>query len=104
MFNLKKKVKNKAHIEASIGVTFIVKEISTFISYYFQSHLRTGINRVPRHDDGVEVPSNGNLSIFSNPGQPTPKNVIKGRYLPEIEFRQAHNYVLFNFDELRPFI
>jgi hypothetical protein len=58
----------------------------------------------PRHDDGGEVPSSGNLSIFSNPGRPTPKNTVRGRYLSKIEFRQAHNYVLFNCDELRPFI
>jgi len=32
LFNLKKKVKNKAHVEASICEVYIVKEISTFIS------------------------------------------------------------------------
>ena len=101
--NLKKKVKNKAHVEASICEAYIIEEISTFISYYFESHLRTRINRVPQHDDGSEVPSSRNLSIFSNPGRPTPKNVAWGRYLSKIEFRQAHNYVLFNCDELRPF-
>jgi hypothetical protein len=104
LFNLKKKVKNNAHVEASISEAYIVEEISTFISYYFEPHLRTRINRVPRHDDGDEVLSSGNLSIFSNPGRPTPKNAVRGRYLSEIEFRQAHNYVLFKCDELRPFI
>jgi hypothetical protein len=104
LFNLKKKVKNKVHVEASICEAYIVKEISTFISYYFEPHLRTRINRVPHHDDGGEVSSSRNLSIFSNPGRPTPKKVVKGRYLLEIEFRQAYNYVLFNCDELRPFI
>jgi hypothetical protein len=44
------------------------------------------------------------LSIFSNPGRPTPKNIVRGRYLLEIKFKQAHNYVLFNYDELIPFI
>jgi len=102
--NLKKKAKNKAHVEASICEAYIVKEISTFISYYFEPHLRTRINRVPRHDDGGEVSSSGNLSIFFNPRRPTPKNAVRGRYLSEIEFRQAHNYILFNYDELRPFI
>jgi hypothetical protein len=68
LFNLKKKVKNKAHIEASICESYIVEEISIFISYYFEPHLRTRINRVPRYDDGGEVPSSGNLSIVSNPG------------------------------------
>ena len=91
---LKKKVKNKAHVEASICEAYIVEEISTFISYYFEPHLRMRINRVPRHDDGGEVPSSGNLSIFFNPRRPIPNNAVKGRYLSEIEFRQAHNYVL----------
>ena len=104
MFNLKKKVKNKAHVEALICEASIVEETSTFISYYFEPHLRRRINHIPRHDDGGEVPSSGNLSIFSNTRQPTPKNVVKGRYLLEIEFKQAHNYVLFNCDESRPFI
>jgi hypothetical protein len=87
LFNLKKKVKNKAHVEASICEAYIVEEISTFISYYFEPHLRTRINRVPQHDDGDEVLSSENLSIFSNPGRPTPKNAVMGRYLSEIEFR-----------------
>jgi hypothetical protein len=39
---------------------------SSFISYYFEPHLRTRINYVSRHDDGGEVPSRGNLSIFSS--------------------------------------
>ena len=59
-------VKNKAHVEASIYEAYIVEEISTFISYYFEPHLRTRINRVPRNDDSGEVPSSGNLSIFFN--------------------------------------
>jgi hypothetical protein len=50
------------------------------------------------------VPSSGNLLIFSNLGWPTPNNVVRGRYLSKIEFQQAHNYMLFNCDELRPFI
>jgi hypothetical protein len=63
-----KKVKNKVHVEASICVAYIVEEISTFILYYFEPHPGTKINRVPRHDDGGQVPSSSNLSIFSNPG------------------------------------
>jgi hypothetical protein len=104
LFNFKKKIKNKTHVEASICKAYIVEEILTFISYYFEPYLRTRINHVPRHDDGGEVPLSENLSIFSNPGRPAPKNIVRGRYLSEIKFRQAHNYVLFNCDELRPFI
>jgi len=72
-----KKVKNKAHVETSTCEAYIVEEISIFISYYFEPHLRTKINRVPQHDNGGEVPSSGNLSIFSNPGRPTPKNTVR---------------------------
>jgi len=101
---LKKKVKNKVHVEASICEAYIVEEISIFISYYFEPHLRTRINHVLWHDDDGEVPSSRNLSIFSNPGRPIPKNIVRRRYLSKIEFRQAYNYVPFNCDELRHFI
>ena len=90
MFNLKKKkkeVKHKVHVEASICEGYIVEKISIFISYYFEPHLRTRINRVPRHDNGGEVSSSGNLSIFFNHKRPTPKNVVRERYLSKIEFR-----------------
>jgi hypothetical protein len=50
------------------------------------------------------VPSNGYLSIFFNPGWLVPKNIVRERYLTKFQFRHAHNYVLFNYDELRPFI
>ena len=69
-FNLKKRIKNKAHVEASICEAYIVEKISTFISYYFEPHLKTRINRVPRHDDDGEVPLSENLSIFK-------KNILK---------------------------
>ena len=69
-FNLKKRIKNKAHVETSICEAYIVEEISTFISYYFEPHLRTRINHVPRHDDDGEVTLSENLSIFK-------KNILK---------------------------
>jgi hypothetical protein len=68
LFNLQKKVKNKKHVEALICEAYIVEEILTFSSYYFKPHLRTKINRIPRHDDGGEVPSSGDLTILSHPG------------------------------------
>jgi len=46
--------------------------------------LRTRINHVPWYGGGGEVPSNGNLSIFSSTGRPTPTNAVRGRYLSEI--------------------
>jgi hypothetical protein len=73
LFNLKKKVKNKVYVEVLICEAYIVDDILTFISYYFEPHLRTRINCVLRHNDGGEVPLSENLSIFSNPERPALK-------------------------------
>jgi len=51
LFNLKRKVKNKACVEALIYKAYIVEYILTFIPYYFELHLRTRIKCVSRHDD-----------------------------------------------------
>jgi hypothetical protein len=45
---------------------------------------RIKINHISRYDDNGEVPSSENLSTFSNPGRPTPKNAIRKRYLSKI--------------------
>jgi hypothetical protein len=68
LLNLKRKVKNKVFIEASICEAYIVEKISIFILYYFDPHLRTRINCVPKHDDYGEVLSSENLLIFYHPG------------------------------------
>jgi hypothetical protein len=54
-----------AHIKTLICEAYIVEEISTFISYYFEPQLRTRINHVLKHGDGGEMLLNENLSIFS---------------------------------------
>jgi hypothetical protein len=77
VFNLKRKVKNKTHIEASICEAYIVEEISIFILNYFKPHLRTRINCVLRHDNGGEVSSSGNLLMFSHFGLLIPKNIVR---------------------------
>ena len=66
--------------------------------------MRIIINRVPRHNDGGEFSSSVNFSIFFDPDRPLSKNVVSIRYLKNIEFRQTNNYMLFNYDELRPFV
>jgi len=54
------------YVKTFIGGAYIVEESLIFISYYFETHLITRINRLLRHDDGEEVPSSENLSIFFN--------------------------------------
>lgn len=43
------------HIEISIYETYIVKEISIFTLYYFESHLRTIINHILRNNVDGEL-------------------------------------------------
>ncbi|EOY00812.1 Transposase tnp2 [Theobroma cacao] len=66
---LKKKVKNRAFVEGSICEAYVIEEVSSFCSWYFEPAMRTRVNRVPRNDDGGEVDSISRLSIFTHPGR-----------------------------------
>jgi hypothetical protein len=66
--------------------------------------MRIIINRVPRHNDDGEFSSGDNFSILFDPDRPLSNNVVSIRYLKNIQFRQTNNYMLFNYDELRPFV
>jgi hypothetical protein len=56
------------------------------------------------NNDGGELLSSGNLSIFYHLDWLLSKNVVSIRYLTDIKFRQAYNYVIFNCDKMRHFI
>jgi len=65
---LKKMVKNRYRVEGSICEAYIIKEILTFSSHYFQPNVQTRLNKVTRNDDGGEVDAPyGCLSIFCIP-------------------------------------
>ncbi|CAA2969179.1 Hypothetical predicted protein [Olea europaea subsp. europaea] len=42
--HLKKKVKNRAHVEASIVEAYLLEETSTFCSLYFDQYIQTRLN------------------------------------------------------------
>lgn len=65
--------------------------------------MRTRINCIQRHNDSGEM-SCGNLLMFSHVRRPLSKNTVSKRYLIDFKFRQLHNYKLFNYDELMPFV
>ena len=100
---IKKKVNNKARVEGSICEAYIIEEISTFCSFYFESHIQTKINKVERNDVGGEVDApEGCLSIFTHPGRAVGREKI--RYLTDVELQAANIYVLLNCDEIQPFV
>jgi hypothetical protein len=82
----------------------IIEEISTFTSYYFELHLRARINCITRNNGAVKLPSSTNLSIFCHFIRPLSKKPVRRRYLTDIEFKQTHIYMIFNYDEFRPFV
>ena len=103
LHELKKKVKNKAHVEGSICEAYLIQETSRFTSSYFPPHVETMLNKVDRNDDGGEVDApDGCFSIFMHPGRPAGK--MKERYLSENELDAARLYVLLNCDEVQPFV
>ncbi|XVE92707.1 hypothetical protein REPUB_Repub01dG0122800 [Reevesia pubescens] len=103
MHHLKKKVTNKAIVEASICEAYIIEEITTFCSHYFDSNILTKLTQVPCNDDGGEVESMGRLSIFTYLGRAfVPKSV--SRYLYDDEYQAAKIYVLLNCEEIWPYV
>ncbi|KAL0314988.1 UNVERIFIED_CONTAM: hypothetical protein Scaly_2900000 [Sesamum calycinum] len=66
---LKKKVKNKAFVEASIVEVYIVEEIGMCTSQYFESFMQSK-RSMPRRNDECTSNSDGfQVSIFNYPGR-----------------------------------
>nr|GEW62868.1 hypothetical protein [Tanacetum cinerariifolium] len=79
LYQLKKKVKNKARVESSICKAYIMEEIS-----HFEPHGLTNSTRVRRNDDGGNVNEREDvLSIFKHPVRPSGNS--KRRYLNDNE-------------------
>ncbi|KAL0282920.1 UNVERIFIED_CONTAM: hypothetical protein Sangu_2922600 [Sesamum angustifolium] len=67
--DLKKKVKNKAHVEASVCEAYIVQEIGWFTSHYFESHVTCKRHRPGRNDELTQNNDRVARDIFNHPGR-----------------------------------
>ena len=101
MHDLKQKVKNRASIEGSIVEAYIMEEISTFCSHYFEPFIQTRLNQVPHNANGGEFDLMDRLSIFTHQGRPFGKPLE--RHLTTQEYSAAELYVLLNCEEVKPF-
>ena len=101
LYHLKKKVKNKVCVEASICNAYIVEEVTTFASYYFEPHVPCKRRRAGRNDEGPIDTNCKSLSIFNYLGRPS--GACKFRYLTDKEWRAAHTYILLNCPEVEPY-
>ena len=100
---MKKKVTNRDKHEGSKCEAYLIDEITNFASYYFDDGVQTIWNRVPRNNDGGSKSQCGQLSIFSYPRRKLSKKFYR-RQLSQEEMKIAHNYVIFNCQELKPYM
>ncbi|CAH9127397.1 unnamed protein product [Cuscuta epithymum] len=101
---LKRKVKNKARVEGSICEAYLIEEATNFASYYFESHVESWRTKVGRNldDGGIDVSVQPTLSVFNRPGRGL--GATRSRYLNSKEFFAAHQHVLLNCAEVKPYL
>ena len=101
---LKGTVGNKARVEGSICSAYLVQEMSTFCSYYFNSHVASNQTDVTRNVSctlpvGVDE---GNLSIFTSTGWTLGR--ASGHVLTDAEYHLIQTYIFMNCEEVETFI
>ena len=90
-------------MEGSICNAYLVEEASNFGSHYFEPHAYTIIRKGPRNDDGGDSDEiEGTLLIFKHPGRPYGRS--KSRRLPDNEYEAARTYVLWNCEDVDPYV
>ncbi|XP_078179373.1 uncharacterized protein LOC144573466 [Carex rostrata] len=100
---LKRKVTNKAYVDGSIVETYIVEEMTNFISLFFENEVVTRLNRPKQYDDSRFAENDTWLPVVSYPGCAT--GSIPVRDLTEEELNAAHYYIIINCrTEFEPFI
>ena len=99
---LRKKVRNKARVEAGIVEAFLIEEAANTLSLYFRPHAPSVRNKVPRYDDcASSFQGTCDLDIFKCPGRcMSPRGV---RELSNKEYKVAFLYILTNIPEMNAF-
>ena len=100
---MKRKVGNKARVEASIRNAYLTEEISNFFTHYFDDNVDSKARDVGRNVRVGLEKSNPNVpAIFSeNVGYATSKG--NSKYLNDEDYHLAHQYVLSNCELLREY-
>ena len=101
LYHLKKKVKNKARVEASICNAYIVEEVTIFASCYFEPHVLCKRRRAGRNDEGSIDHNCKAFSIFNYLDRSS--GACQFRYLTGKEFHATHIYILLNCLEVKPY-
>ena len=94
-------MKNKAKVEASICNSYLVEEIFTSASHFYEPHVQSKMKRPQRNTEGVINRFIPPHSIFNYLGHPSGSSTP--RYLNDEELRAAHMYVLLNCPKVDPY-
>ncbi|GLT29807.1 hypothetical protein SLA2020_046510 [Shorea laevis] len=95
---LKLTMKNRACLEASICESYIISEITNFISCYFDDGVHSTVDQPPRNIV-VGFDDNSGRSIFKCVGKPIGSKIGR-RCLMVKECKATSYYVLMNCEEL----
>ena len=106
MGSLKRFVRNRAHLEASIAEGYIVKELLTFMSMYL-TETPSRFNQRSRNHDGV-LSEMDDISVFSMRVRPfghVKRNSLNPRLLLDNEdLNKAHLFILRNCEEVDKYL
>ncbi|KAK2970092.1 hypothetical protein RJ640_018412 [Escallonia rubra] len=97
---LKSYVRNQSRPEGSTSEGYIAEECLTFCSLYLGDNVETKFNWKTRSDSSECV--NSGMPIFLNPRRPLEKAEMGS--LDDETLVKAHLYVLFNYDDVAPYI
>ncbi|KAL0401997.1 UNVERIFIED_CONTAM: hypothetical protein Slati_4229600 [Sesamum latifolium] len=98
---LKMKVKNEAHVEASIVEAYLVEEIDLFTSQYFEPQVLCKRNKPGRNDELTMNDTRIQQSIFNFPGRAS--GASKKRWLNVSERHIIETYILTNCEVVTPY-
>ncbi|PKA55723.1 hypothetical protein AXF42_Ash012015 [Apostasia shenzhenica] len=94
-------IHNKARPEGSICETYLIDEVSTFCSHYFEPNVPTKHNKTSRNnDEDNEVEER--LSIFKQERPFSPNGNLY--YYTDEKYNAAHLYILLNCPKVGPYI
>ena len=94
---------NKAQVEGSISIGYIMDEAAKFASFYFKEGDPTLPLKEKRNEVYLDdIVDDDMFEIFKPPGKAI--GAEGKRYLADNEYTAAHLYVLMNCLEVQPFI
>ncbi|KAL0392917.1 UNVERIFIED_CONTAM: hypothetical protein Sradi_2514500 [Sesamum radiatum] len=98
---LKKKMKNKEHVEASILEAYIVKEIGRFTSQYFEPDEQSKPSMPRRNNECTNSNDGFHVSIFNYPGKAS--GATKKGWLSRPKRHIVETYILTNYEVVTPY-